>query len=67
MTLKPAAFLKIVADSPATLRKCDLYRLFSECPPRGRYALRHYVIANRTDLASEVIETLREIEEEESQ
>ena len=50
MKFNPATALKIVADSPETLRGCDLERLFDTFH-RHHAALSAYVLSHRPELA----------------
>lgn len=54
------AFTKIVADSPERIRRCDVFRLVSECPREHVNGLREYIAIHRPDLVSELEYCLEE-------
>ena len=54
--------IRIAADSVQQLRKVDVYRVLETCSDAQSVA--DYIVANRPDLKSEVIECLAEMEAE---
>ena len=56
-----SAFIKIVADTPAQIRRCDVYRLLNTVPIRHRSTLIDYLAFERPDLGTEVEECLQDI------
>ena len=57
----PANFLKLVADSPERLRKCDVYRLLGDCPHEHRTEMAQFVVDNRPELRHEVSDCWMEL------
>jgi hypothetical protein len=49
----PEQFSRLVADSPAQIRKQDVYRLFDECDSSDWPALYQWLIRERSDLRGE--------------
>jgi hypothetical protein len=62
----PEGALRIVADSPATLRPCDLDRLF-DTYWQDRDAMRAYVVEHRPELADRIDSTIAELAKEYAQ
>lgn len=62
--LNPAAFSKIVADTPAEIRRCDVYRLLDSCPEGQLDNIVNWLLDNRPDLGDEIRDVLSEIVEE---
>lgn len=58
----PAQHLLLVADSPETLRKQDIARLFEEAPANAEdwHDLRIYLIEQRRDLTAEILDAVEE-------
>jgi hypothetical protein len=57
----PEQFSKLVADTPALIRKPDVYRLLDECAEFDRPTLSDWLTAQRPDLAEEVRQVLTEL------
>lgn len=49
----PAQFIKIAADDISKLRKCDVWRVLTECNPSNVTDLTIYIKENRPDLINE--------------
>jgi hypothetical protein len=60
----PNYAVKIAADSWATLRKCDVYRLFNSHDPKHWKPLRRVLVTERPDLAEEAEDVLDELDRE---
>jgi hypothetical protein len=54
-------FSKLVADTPALIRKQDVYRLLDECAEFDRPTLSDWLTAQRPDLAEELRQVLTEL------
>jgi hypothetical protein len=55
------AYSKIVADSPAQIRRCDVFRLLYTCPAVQLPELVFWLMKARPNLGGEVEECLTEI------
>lgn len=54
-------YIAIAADSVATLRRPDVYRVLEWAPPDKRQALAQYISAERADLAEEAADCLADL------
>jgi len=57
----PSAFARTIIDSPANLRKCDLYTLIESCPAEHRATLTDWLDEVRPDLSEDVEYTYQEV------
>ena len=58
----PSAAVQIVADSPAQLRRSDVFRLLDSFEDRERGQLARWLRKERHDLVDEIDDALEELE-----